>query len=138
MYAWSTGCEKLELLSPEPNLKLYTVDGVRLFDDDLEDENLMKDRLVIMSTTQPGNDTSPLFLQHKNTPSSLSGVDDLASGSSTPTTPESYRHSDGSCASGTSLQLPKFSAHLEAQLKKFEHKPCDSDVWKRVNVFEAK
>ena len=112
------------------------MDGVRLFDDDLQDESFMKDLLVILATTQPRKETSPLMFlqqQQQSTPTSLSGVDDLPSGSSTPTTPESVRGAEASSATGNGLQLPKFSAHLEAQLKKFEHKPCDSDAWKRVN-----
>lgn len=115
-------------------MKLYTADGVRLFDEDLEDANFMNDRLVIMSTKQPGQETpSPLMFQRQSTPTSSSGVDDWASGHSTPTTPESGSVCDGNTSSSNIVQLPKFSAHLDAQLKKFQLKPCDNDTWKRVS-----
>ena len=126
------GCAKLEVEAQ--GLKLYTEDGVLLFDEDMGDEALIDDKTIVLAKEPPstqlptvssqGADNSKLVstLKRQGSNDTLILDDSLSDLDSTPS-------SRGSPCS----KLPTFSTLLHSQLLKFGHNQCDPDTWKRVS-----
>ena len=122
---------------------MFTEDGLLVCDDDLCDEEWMKDRTVIMSLDSPTVRTSRSVtpLPAVSTLTRCASEDTLSMGSS-----QSSCRSDMSSPSSGSfgdvesesennvVRLPTFSAPLHRDLKRFGDKQCDAESWKRAST----
>ena len=126
-----SACEKLQVTKAE-GLKLFTVDGVLLFDDDIQDEKWIEDQTIILSLTAPSQPELPKLasLKRQLTDDTLSISDsDVMPLSDVDSTPNSTKASPVLV-----VKVPTFSSTLHSALVKSGHKPCDSETWKRVSV----
>ena len=131
-FLFLVGCAKLEIEAQ--GLKLFTEDGVLLFDEDMGDEALIDEKTIVLAKEPPstkvptvtsqGADKSKLVstLEKQGSNDTLILDDSLSDLDSTPS-------SRGSPCS----KLPTFSTILHNQLLKCGHNPCDPDTWKRVS-----
>lgn len=115
-------------------MKLYTEQGVMLYDDDLEDPDLIKETLVM--SVLPPQKTLPHVISPSTPklvpplPMVRTYTDDtisLHSWVSSVSTP------DGSeSESERTVSLPVFSNALDKELRRFGNRACDVDSWKKV------
>ncbi len=120
------GCTKLGIESD--NLKLYTNDGVQLFDDDIQDESFMEGQTILLAAEMPPVDVTPPppKLTRQGTDDTLSSTDlEVEMLSDLDVTPKSSQSAP--------TKLPTFSNFLHTQLQKCGNKACDSELWKRVS-----
>ena len=132
------GCAKLGV-TEDPDLKLYCADGTLLFDEDLEDDEYMKERLVYMCLKPPRRNT-PQHSGKPSTPQTSSSLEaNLSRRDSGDTwildgTPGSTPESSDSDRNKGPVKMPVFSTFLDAELKKFGDKLCDDDTYRKVNM----
>lgn len=113
------------------------VDGGKLFDDDLCDEELMLNGTILLCKKSAKFPESPKHVPCVKTEPltpklSRSYTDDTVSvdsESSRPSTPLSH---DGDTEK--EVRLPKFSILLHRGLTEAGYKPCSNDLWKKVNI----
>ena len=133
------------------DLKLYTDKGVLVCDDDLQDEEWIKDQTVIMATNPPAflrnhsRSVTPLpampSLSRCYTDDTLSLVSSngVSSPSNGVSSPESAVFGDIDSETSkpvmVSVKLPQFSLPLNRELKMTADKPCPVEAWKRVRNF---
>jgi len=125
------GCQRLEV-EEDQDLKLYTTDGVRLFDDDLQDDAWIKEKTLIMSTTAPVP-FSPLPTGHQQLPSLSTPSHSSDDTMSLVSTPDSSYGIEGDCDKSSIVILPTFSTWLDRELRSFGNKNCNTDCWKKVS-----
>ena len=133
------GCTKLGYTERE-GLKLYTERGILVCDDDLQDEEWIKDQTVIMATKPPpfvnkSRSVTPLpampSLSRCSTQDTLSFVS-----SNEVSSPESVSFADveseAEKPTPVSVVLPPFSLPLTRELKMNPDKACSAEAWKKV------
>ena len=117
--AITQGCQKLNI-DYDTELKLFTEDGVLIFDDDLEDEDYMKELVVIMCKHQPNQKK----LQEPTLPD--------CSEEMLPCTPSPNHLAEDSESCAEVVRLPTFSHYLHCELQKSGYKPCSDHCWRMV------
>ena len=121
--AIAQGCKKLNI-SDDNELKLFTTDGVLICDDDLQDDDYIKELVVVMSKNPPSNhlSSSPMIAQSE-TPKSV------------PCTPSpGGKMEEGSDGSPEEIRLPTFSNYLHCELQKSGYKQCSDHCWKMASI----
>jgi len=135
-----SGCKKLDLTEPE-TLKLFSTQGVLLDDDDIQDEDWIKEETVIISSIPPSpvyrppsRSATPLPVMPSLSREATDDTLSVASFTSSQSTSEISSQSSDVSAEVSSLpvKLPTFSNALDTKLKVFANKTCDLEAWRLV------